>query len=198
MYGSISDGLLLVSTRSAASYYSLARENERQSPLPVILTYLLDSRDFISSSSFFSETAWSRFATSSTWETEKPNLLTFILLQIERSSRSSLAVQVSTEEIHQSLDNVFVVYIASFDIRSASGEAKTRRGAVEAASYFHCARFPGIETTGTHFVWRFRYFVIWKERVRIRKTLDISQDFPRGKYNLIEVLSAKKVRTVKL
>lgn len=61
----------------------------------------------------------------------------------------------------------------------------------------HCARAPDLETTGEHIIQRFGEIIVLIERVRVQKTLELSEHSWGGNENPFGVVSAREIMIVK-
>lgn len=122
------------------------------------------------------------------------DLLTLILLRIERKNLNLLAVHVLLDE---NLDNVLVLLFVSSDVRNVSGGTGMLRNIVGASNDSHCARVLDIGTTADHIAQRSGHINFCKKGVRKAKTAELSKDFRRATDSLIEVVTAREVIVVK-
>lgn len=59
------------------------------------------------------------------------------------------------------------------------------------------APLTGIGSTGTYFAKRFQDSVIWKKKVRVQKTLELTETFWRANDNLTIVVSVRKSKNLR-
>lgn len=136
----------------------------------------------------------------------RPNVLTAILSAMEKNKQNTFAAQVFIDGIdgnlvdvfvHGYLGNFVVSHFASSDVSSVSGWARARHSVIGRAKDLHCARVSGMETTVVCTAQRFKDALICKVKVRIRKTLELSKDFPGAECNPIGVISARETMVLK-
>lgn len=98
-------------------------------------------------------------------------------------------MQVLVSRIGGSVDDVFVPPFASFNVKSLSGWARTRRSVAGAARDSHCPRVIGMETNGEHIAQSFGDIITRLKKIWIPKFLKLSKNFWKAYDEMIEVVS---------
>lgn len=156
---------------------------------PARYWYLLKHGDSTDSSSFLQQSYAKQIRSLINLRDTKSNHLSITLSQMERNKPSLPAVQFLIDGIARNLENVlvhgylddFVVFpFASSEARSVSGGVRARGTSVGAASDSHCVRIPAIESTAVPFTQRLRDVIAREQKVRVRWTLEPSEDFRRA------------------
>lgn len=128
----------------------------------------------------------------------KPILYTGVVLRIDRKQQNLFAMQVFLGRIDMHLDKFFLSHFGSCSGDSVSGKTKTRQNFASVDIESNCARDLSIKTTGDRIAQHLGSSIVLTDKVGIRKTLELRENFLGANDNLIGVVSARELMAVKL